>query len=290
MRASSLSDPEVIGFVAQYFVPLDLGTRSRSKPATAAESAERLRIFQAAEKAGLEAGTVCIYVLAPDGAVLESLMVHQAVEKRKLLPVLKRALEKCPVQPRSREAIAASRMASPGLPQLADRDGLRLRVLTRFLAEDNGGTAENWAELSAADRAAFAPPAGAKQWQSWDIPAAVANKLYVHCFPPVSDFSSQTSEVRTANLKATLIGVRPGLAQLEFGGSLDMLHREANNALPPSGVALKIVGVGTYDTARKQLLSLHLISTQATYLMRWGKLEAPVEDPRPFLVAVESRS
>src|SRR5262249_11256970 len=131
MRASSLSDERVIELVSRYFVPAwlsrdnyQLGARSD------AERAGIHRIYLDKRKRSLKGGTVCVYLLAPDGAVLATLPVHQAHDPKNLVPFLKQIIEKEQLEPRNPEAVqpsAASRMAVRSRTQ----GGLILHVRTK---------------------------------------------------------------------------------------------------------------------------------------------------------------
>src|SRR5919197_3548626 len=96
MRASSLSNEKVISLLNRYFVPVYVSNEDYAEggSAPAGEKAEKDRIYRETLKAGLSAGTVHAYVLAPDGRVLDSLHVAVAAKTDRLLAMLERAVAK----------------------------------------------------------------------------------------------------------------------------------------------------------------------------------------------------
>src|SRR5215831_12766978 len=109
MRASSLSDERVIELVSRYFVPVWLSRDNYQLAARSdAERAEIHRIDLDKQKRGLKGGTVCVYLLASDGAVMATLPVHQAHNPNNLVPFLKEIIEKERLKPRNPAAVQAS--------------------------------------------------------------------------------------------------------------------------------------------------------------------------------------
>src|SRR5215472_16405279 len=163
MRASSLSDERVIELISRYFVPVwlsrdnyQLGARS------GAEQAEIRRIDLDKQRRGLKGGTVCVYMLAPDGAVMATLPVHQAHNPNILVPFLKQIIETERPEPRSPEAAQAS-----AAPRKAVRPrtegGLILHVRTKNEGpRASYGVSEDWVELTAAECKLLVPPSDAR--------------------------------------------------------------------------------------------------------------------------------
>src|ERR1700730_3450927 len=95
MRASSLSNPQIISLLNRYFVPVYIANADYrpDHPAPADEKAEKLRIFREAAKAKLSTGTVHAYVLDPAGHPIDSRHVAQASKVEETTAMLERTVE-----------------------------------------------------------------------------------------------------------------------------------------------------------------------------------------------------
>src|SRR3954470_1958974 len=115
MRVSSLSDERVIALVSRYFVPAWLSRdHYHADQITPAERDEVLRMDRDRAQRGLKGGSVCVYILAPDGAVLATMPVQQAHKPENLVPFLERVVAEQKLSPRSAEAAKAT--AAPPRP------------------------------------------------------------------------------------------------------------------------------------------------------------------------------
>ena len=124
MRVSSLSDDKVIDLLTKYFVPVWVSREHyQLAPPSDAEQDELKRIDRDRAKRGLEGGTVCVYVLAPDGAVSATMRVQKAYKPENLAPFLQKIVDDEKLTPRSDEAIRAT-AAAPRPPAKAS-DGRR---------------------------------------------------------------------------------------------------------------------------------------------------------------------
>ena len=96
MRASSLANAKIIALLNRYYVPVYVSNEdyARTGSAAAEEKAERNRIWQEAAKKGLSSGTVHVYILAPDGRVIDSQHVATASKVDQMISLLERNAEK----------------------------------------------------------------------------------------------------------------------------------------------------------------------------------------------------
>src|SRR5437016_13778858 len=109
MRASSLSNPDILDLLSRYFVPVLYSVddyEQIKKNKAAAEEWDRIR--QQAESRGLARGTVCVYLIDSGGSVLDSMLVDQAMKPAVLIPMLKRVIERENVQPRGPEKLRST--------------------------------------------------------------------------------------------------------------------------------------------------------------------------------------
>ena len=86
MRASSLSNEKVIALLNRSFVPVYTSNEDyRDNGGAPPEERDELqRVVRETQKAGRSAGTVHVYLLAPDGRALDSLHVATAYKVDKL--------------------------------------------------------------------------------------------------------------------------------------------------------------------------------------------------------------
>ena len=72
MRASSFSSAKVIRLLNSYFVPVHMSNQDHDPEGSAPpeEKAAKNRIYREALAAGLKAGSVCVYLIAPEGRPL----------------------------------------------------------------------------------------------------------------------------------------------------------------------------------------------------------------------------
>ena len=94
MRASSLSNDKVIDLLNHFFVPVYLSNEDFAKGgcAPAEERKELQRIFRETLDAKRSAGSVHVYILAPDGKSFDSMHVASAAKVEKLVPMLEAAV------------------------------------------------------------------------------------------------------------------------------------------------------------------------------------------------------
>src|SRR5215471_4357610 len=109
MRVSSLSDERVIRLISKYFVPVWVSRDSyQLDPRNKEEQAELERLDRQRHDRGLEGGTVCVFILDPDGSVRATQRVQLAYKPENLVPFLEKIIADQKLTPRSAEAIRAT--------------------------------------------------------------------------------------------------------------------------------------------------------------------------------------
>src|SRR5947209_10828390 len=183
MRVSSLSDPGVQRLIATYFVPLWHSRDSyQLANASSAERTELARIDRDRDRRGLPGGTVCVFLIAPDGHVAASLPVQQACQPEKLVPFLENYLRAESVRPRPREAVEASKAGTRALRPAAPPDCLVLHTWTRHEAMDpNRGTSQDWVVWTPAQWSKLVPAPDVAAGASWRVPREMIDQLAARC-------------------------------------------------------------------------------------------------------------
>src|SRR5262249_23528774 len=162
MRASSLSNKQVIDLLTKYFVPVYVAKDdSRQIQPSQPDQDELLRIGRACRQQQLDAGTVCVYIVHPDGTMLATQLVQKASKPEHLIPLLKQVIEKEQVTARDPKTV---RVAAARKPVTAKSDdGVMLHVLTRFEGNRASyGLSEDWVELAPDEWRSLVPKEGLK--------------------------------------------------------------------------------------------------------------------------------
>src|SRR5262245_21592126 len=134
MRASSLSNSNIIDLLNRYFVPVYVSNEeyAESGSATSEEKAEKNRIYREALEAKLSAGSVHAYVLSPDGHPIDSRHVADAYKPEVLRAMLERAVESLQTPEGKPLVKPASQSSAPTAPA----DSLVLHLTSRHLVRD----------------------------------------------------------------------------------------------------------------------------------------------------------
>jgi hypothetical protein len=274
MRVSSLSDPAVIDLIAKYFVPVWVSRDHYQQAAPSeAEKAELLRIDRDQTKRGLEGGAVCVFILAPDGAVSATMPVQKASKPANLTPFLQKIVDDQKLTPRAEEAIKAT--AAPPRPaaKAATEGGMMLSVWTRYEnLKENRGVAQDAVEWKADEWAAFAPAADAKLGDVLPVPQETANKLFRLFYPPTPRWDAREVEVTGGKLTATVVAVEHGEVRLRLDGDVEL--KFPVKVQPVGKVTATLVGAAHYDPAKKTFTSFALTSETGEHSFTWdGKPE-----------------
>ncbi len=284
MRVSSLSDDKVIDLLTKYFVPVWVSREHyQLAPPSDEEQDELERIDRDRAKRGLEGGTVCVYVLAPDGAVSATMRVQKAYKPENLAPFLQKIVDDEKLAPRSDEAIRATAAAPRPPAKPATEGGMVLNVWTRFDdPKSNRGTAQDWVEWTADEWAALAPAAGAKPGDARTLPRDAAARLFRRLYPPTGRWDAHDCEFAGGGLTATVVSVEDGEVRLRLEGDVELkypvLDKQASGK-----VTARLIGAARYDPAKRVFTSFVLTSETAEYDWSWeGKPQR-----QKMLMAVE---
>ncbi len=270
MRVSSLSNDKVIDLLTKYFVPVWVSREHYQLAAPSdSESDELLRIDRERAKCGLEGGTVCVYILAPDGSVSATMRVQKASKPENLVPFLQKIVAEQKLTPRAPDDVRASTAAPRSPAKATTEGGIVLNVWTRFDdPKSNRGTAQDWVEWTASDCAALAPTAAAQPGDIFTVSQDAAGKLFQRLYPPTGIFDAHDCEVASAKLTATVTAVESGEVRLRLEGNADLKY-PLSDAKADGKVALRLIGAARYDPARRAFTSFALASESAEYVWLW---------------------
>jgi hypothetical protein len=274
---SSLSDARVIALLTKYFVPAWVSRDDYQRdPRGKDEQAELDRIDAERHRRGLEGGTVCVFVLDPDGSVLATQRVQLAYKPENLIPFLEKLIADKKLTPRDAEAIRAS-TARPSAIKPKTEGGRLVHVWTRCdQAGTNRGLSHDRVELTAAEWKAFVPAADVRPGTTWSVPEKVAHKLFQYCYPPGPIWKVQDSKVRSGTLKASVVSVSSGKARVKLEGAMELSF--PNTGKPTDGrITARLMGEAQGDVEKQTLTSLALVSEQADYVWYWQDQPQPIK-------------
>jgi hypothetical protein len=285
LRTGSLADDRVITLLNRCFVPVSLSNDDFAGPgrASASERAERTRIYHAALARKLPAGDGAVYAVAPDGAVLDSLVVPAAHDASRLLALL----ERC----KMREGASLVPPAPQSKPPAHRPDDVVLHLVARYVDADGAPEkvrhtyhelpAENWIVLDRSEGARLLP-SGRGLGHEWTPDPDLARKILVRFYPVTEDNRREDvdrSQVEKISLRATIVSLREGSIRARLEGQVRM-QRYFHAIHPPTHraelVSADVTGFLDFEPDGR-ILSLKLTTVRASY------------GPSPFAVALQSK-
>jgi hypothetical protein len=268
MRAGPLSDEKVIKLLNGYFVPVyssieESGPRGNGP---ASEKAELRRIYMEARQSPCGAGDVYVYILSPDGKVIDGGAVSQVTHGDALATMLERDSQ-------SLHTVFGPPVVPPS-PQSYPPDHPSDSIVLHLIAKGTATVfpwrefpAENWIILSHDEWTTILPPNGAKVSSSWTLNDQLTRKLLSNFYPQMEDSEPgvDRNRIDEAGLKATVVSVSDGSIQARLDGTLVMKrtffpHQEDNNF-----VHAIVVGWVVFDSSHSHINSLQIVTKTATY-------------------------
>jgi hypothetical protein len=285
LRASSLSSTKVIDLLNGYFVPVSLRNQDFADEgaASADEKSEKARIYRDALKAGMHAGTVCVYLVSPDGwpmavAPANEDLVYDPDRLAELMLLVVRQLNVVKAEPS-----AGPKRYSPA-PRMSD-ETLVLHIVARYLERKGDvcvpydakavlGTknGRNWADLPSQEWVALSRP----EWMSllprgevrldstWKPSEDVTAKLLRHIYPPTENTDLKTNRVEKLVIQARVESIERGVARARLDGRMRMkhpfYHQDDNNF-----VEADLVGYVRFNTDKLVVKSLRLVTDHGRY-------------------------
>src|SRR5262249_4023645 len=161
--------------------------------------------------AKMSVGTVHVYVLNPEGHLIDSMHVAQAAQASNLIAMLERDVQKLGT-PAGGPVIKPS---APSPPQ-AEPNTLRLHLIAPYrerkgddyaLIETISGDwsalpSEDWIVLKPEQWTKLLPTADPKMGTIWDVEKGVVTTLLLHFYPPTENSDLNTNRLDEQMLKA----------------------------------------------------------------------------------------
>ncbi len=285
MRASSLSNAKVIELLNSYFVPVYLRNQDYTDLGSApqAEKAEMNRIYLAAIKADLPAGTVCVYLLTPAAQPVDTAPLNrpEATDPERLAEKLSRVVRDWKIA----KGDPIVRPKPQSQPKPSDPDSAVFHLTARYLervgddlvridaqsvlGSQKGGNwadlpSEDWIVLDRAEWTKLLPTGEVRVNTSWEPDEQVAAKLLKRFFPPTENTDFEKNRIDEQTLRARVESIERGVVRASLEGRLKMKHsfyHQDDNKF----VQASVRGYLEFDATKQRLRSLRLVTDDAQY-------------------------
>ena len=251
MRAGPLSNTNIIGLLNQYFVPVYVVNEdyARKGCAPAEEKTELQSIFKEGYAAKKSVGSVHVYILNPEGKLIDSMHVAEAAKPKVLAAMLQRNVDELKLRP----SAPVARVRPQAAPPTSEPGSLLLHLVSRSVDGKGAWTefpVENWIELSPEEqKALFA-----------DEPdSTVLKKILTHFYPATEN--NDVSKNRFEQLSATT--KRLG-SRVQLRGTFKMAHSFYHKE-DGKTVEADFIGFADYDPKTGKAAILQLTTRDARY-------------------------
>ncbi|HKQ39748.1 MAG TPA: hypothetical protein VJ063_16845 [Verrucomicrobiae bacterium] len=211
MRAGPLSNTNIIALLNQYFVPVYVVNEDYAKNGCAAaeEKAELQRIFKEGHVAKKSVGSVHVYILNPDGKLIDSMHVAEAAKPKVLTAMLQKTMTDLKLRPSAPVAKVHPQSAAP----VSDEGSLRLHLVSRSTDGKGAWTefpVENWVVLTAEEQRALLA----------DQPdQGVLKKILTHFYPATENNDVSKNRFESLSASTKRVGSR-----VQLSGTFKMAH------------------------------------------------------------------
>jgi len=290
----------VIDLLNNYFVPVHLNNQEHAEDgnAPAEEKAEKNRIYRDALAAGLKAGSVCAYMVTPEGRPVAVAPLNEALatDPDRLAELLTRVVRDLKVE----KGEPLVKPKPPSAPP-AEADALIVHIVARYLErrgdecvpydlKDVLGTkkavnwgnlpSEEWVVLSKAQWTKLLPSGDVRMDTSWELDKEVMGKVFTNFSPPTENTDLAKNRLDKQSLQARVESIEKGVVRARLGGQLRMkhpfYHKDDNNFVEAS-----LIGYLEFDVGKPAVRSLHLVTDN-------GRYGGDANSLQPFGVAVRS--
>lgn len=255
----------MIHLLNTYFVPVYSTNEEVAQGGSAPveEKVERQRIYLEYANKKLPFGDVHFYILAPDATALDGISVN-GLTVDNMVAVLEKTVRKLGVKPGGPVIAPSPQSLPPSHPpgslvfHLVAR-GSRAGSYREF-------PSENWILLSPDEGKSILPGGAVRAGLAWDLEKSVALKWLTRFYPQGIDVSSvERGRIDQYALKATILSVENGIACARLDGKLVMKRSFSPGYDDNNFVHAILLGFLNFDTQQRELRTLRLVTTKATY-------------------------
>ena len=263
MRTGPFSSLEVIKRLNTAFVPVFAVNEDYRNPAVVPqeERDEYQRIYREALDKKFSAGSVHVYVLNPEGAVVGTRHVADAARTKALIAFLDDLTKTLGTTP-------GGPLVEPkpqSRPPKHEAGSLVLHLTARGLGGGGSwdGVAETWIVYTPAEAQRLMPK-DVKAGSSWELDRELSGRLLRYVYPVTENNDPDKNEIKEQELKATAISVRDGVAIVRLDGRLVMRHDFYHK---PDGkkVSTNLLGYVELESATGKVKTVRLVTDGAVY-------------------------
>lgn len=264
MRTGPFSSSEIINRLNSLFVPVYVVNEDYrgSGPAPKEERAEMERVYREALNSGFSAGTVHVYLLAPDGKTIAGMHVAEAAQTPKLLALLDKWTTALNVKPGKPLVKPVPQSVAPK----SEAGSLTLHLTARPLSGGGSweGISENWIVYPPRERKGWLPKGALRPGDTWKPDPALVARMFLHVYPVTENNDVTKNKIETQSLTGTVISVEKGVVRARLDGRLRMkhwfYHQEDGKV-----VEAHLTGYLEWESEKSQIRRLRLATKNATY-------------------------
>jgi hypothetical protein len=217
-----------------------------------------------AKTSGLTAGTVCAFLLGPDGKIIDACRAPFSSDTKHMTEMLEGAVKKIGTQ-KGETLVAPKPQSAPPTPK---KGALILHLTARWLPA--GGTwrklpSEDWIALERAEWSKWLPTTEAKIGSTWELDKGAAGNLLKHFYPPTENNDLSTNRIEQQTMKATVVSAKDGIVRARLEGGLKMKHSAAPLRNDNSFVDATFVGYLEFEPAKGRIASVQIVTEKANY-------------------------
>jgi hypothetical protein len=231
-----------------------------------------MRIYHEALKEKRNAGSVCVYLVGPDGKGVASMIVSEAARPGKLAVLLEETAKKLGTT-EGKPVIAPVPQSAP--PKTEDSDVL-LHLISRY---DNRGSwaefpSEYWIVFKEAEAKKLLPTAEAKVGASWDVDTAAATRILTYFFPQtetcdvsrdIDPNGPKQHRIEQLALRGKVVSAEGDVVRARLDGSLKIKHKFYPGKPDENRVNADVVGYVEFDAKTQKVRALRIATSSATY-------------------------
>jgi hypothetical protein len=227
------------------------------------EKAAYTGIYRQALEKKFSAGSVHVYIVSPQGEVIDSAHVAEAAKPAVLRKLLEKNIQRASVKPGTPVAPPKAQAAPPA----CGPDELKLHSVARSI--DGKGAwseipGEDWIILKPAEMAQLLPKKVQKPGEKWEISQALAEKLFTHFYPATENNDLGKNKFQQAKLQAELMERSGNRGRVRLQGEFRMEHSFYHKA---DGKVAEgnCVGYLDFDATSGAISSFDLVTEDAIY-------------------------
>jgi hypothetical protein len=256
------------------FVPVYTSNEDYGTGGAVADEEKKVyqRIYHEALKEKRPAGSVCVYLVGPDGKGLASMIVSEAAKADQLRQLLEKTANDLKVEAGKPLVAPALQSVSPKVPA----GSLVLHLVSRVSHRFSWGEfpSEDWIVLTADEAKKLLPPAGVAKGASWDVDREVSARILTHFYPQTETchLAADTAadgphkhRIERQELKATVLSADKDRIRVKLIGSVKLKHTFYPNRDDDNIATATVVGYLDADPAGTKPPALRLVTEEGQY-------------------------